>query len=62
VSHAGADNPRGYLPMLWMFGLLSLFGLFFAGALRVRETGPDGHDLERPRPRSKFVEANAVSV
>lgn len=53
-SGAGAANPAGYLPMLWMFGLLSLSGLVFAWALRRRELGPDGHHLERPTPRSKF--------
>ena len=49
LSHAGPDNPRGYVPMLWMFGLLSLFGLVFALALRRRETGPHSHHLEEPR-------------
>jgi MFS family permease len=53
VSHAGAANPGGYLPMLWMFALLSLFGLVFAGLLRRREVGQEGHDLERPVPRAK---------
>jgi MYXO-CTERM domain-containing protein len=55
VSGASADNPAGYLPMLWMFGALSLFGLVFAWALRRREMGPHGHHLERPTPRSKFT-------
>ena len=49
LSHAGPDNPRGYLPMLWLFSVLSLFGLLFAAALRVRETGPQGHHLESSR-------------
>ena len=48
VSGASADNPRGYIPMLWMFALTSLFGLLFAFALRRRETGPHGHHLEEP--------------
>jgi MFS family permease len=55
VSGAGAENPGGYLPMLWMFGVLSLFGLVFAWALRRREMSPHGHHLERPTPRSKFA-------
>lgn len=55
AAHAGAGNARGYLPMLWMFALLSLFGFVFAAALRKRETGPDGHDLERPKPRAKVL-------
>ena len=36
----------GYTPMLWLFFFLSLFGFVFAYALRVRETGPQGHGLE----------------
>jgi MFS family permease len=43
---ASAENPAGYAPMLWMFLVLSLFGFVFAYALRVRETGPQGHGLE----------------
>ena len=52
--HANAENPAGYTPMLWMFGLLSLFGLVFAWLLWRREVGPDGHDLEKPIPKSKL--------
>lgn len=58
-SGAGANNPGGYLPMLWMFGLLSFSGLVFAALLRRRETGDDGHHLERPVPRSKFSPSEA---
>ncbi len=54
ANKASAENPHGYLPMLWMFGLLSLFGLVFAWLLRQREIGPDGHHLERAVPKSKF--------
>ena len=53
ASGASASNPAGYSPMLGMFALLSLFGFVFAAALRVREVGPEGHDLERPTPRAK---------
>jgi MFS family permease len=53
ASGASAENPAGYMPMLWAFGLLSLAGLVFAWLLRQREAGPDGHDLERPVPRPK---------
>jgi MFS family permease len=49
LSGAGPDNPGGYLPMLWLFFGLSLFGFLFAAALRMRETGPDGHGLEAIR-------------
>lgn len=57
ASGAGADNPSGYTPMLTLFAVLSLFGFLFAAALRKRETGPEGHHLERPRPRSKLIDA-----
>jgi MFS family permease len=46
VNDAGAHNPDGYLPMLWMFGILSLAGLLFSVLLRGRESGPHGHGLE----------------
>jgi MFS family permease len=52
---ASAENPDGYIPMLWMFGLLSLAGLVLAWLLRQREVGPHGHHLERAVPRSKFA-------
>ncbi|HBL26697.1 MAG TPA: MFS transporter [Acidobacteria bacterium] len=56
-NHAGAENPDGYLPMIWLFGLLSLFGLIFAWLLRQREAGPDGHHLESVTPRSTLEES-----
>lgn len=59
ANGAGADNPAGYTPMLMMFAILSLFGFVFAAALRKRETGPDGHHLERPRPSAKLLNAAA---
>jgi MFS family permease len=52
ANGASADNPMGYLPMLWTFGLLSLMGFVFAWLLWRRETGPDGHALESIHPRS----------
>ncbi len=55
IYGASAENPDGYLPMLWMFGLLSLAGLVFAWLLRRRELGEHGHHLEQPTPRSKFI-------
>jgi MFS family permease len=48
-AHAGAANPGGYRPMLWMFAALSLAGLVFSALLRGRETGPHGHGLETVR-------------
>jgi len=57
AAGAGAENPGGYLPMLWMFGILSLAGFVFAFLLWRRETGPDGHHLEKPQPRSKLIDA-----
>jgi MFS family permease len=55
VNQAGPDHPQGYSPMLWMFATLSLAGLVFAWLLRKREQSPDGHDLERRRPRPKHT-------
>jgi MFS family permease len=49
ASGAGPQHPRGYLPMLWTFALLSLSGFVFAALLRRRETGPEGHGLESRR-------------
>lgn len=46
---ASATNPSGYLPMLWMFLILSLAGLVFSWLLRRRETGPEAHGLETVR-------------
>lgn len=50
AAKAGEANPAGYRPMLWMFAALSLAGFAFAWLLRLRETGPAGHGLERPKP------------
>jgi MFS family permease len=46
---AGAANPDGYRPMLWMFTTLSVSALVFSALLRRRETGPHGHGLETIR-------------
>jgi nitrate/nitrite transporter NarK len=48
-GNAGASNPSGYRPMLWMFTFLSLAGLLFSGLLRRRENSPHGHGLETVR-------------
>jgi len=52
-DHAGAGpaHPGGYVPMLWMFALLSLAGVVFSVLLRRRETGPHGHGLETLKVR-----------
>jgi MFS family permease len=49
AAGASAANPNGYRPMLWFFFVLSLIGLLFAVALRVRETSTKGHGLESIR-------------
>ena len=49
MAGAGAANPAGYQPMLWMFTVLALLGFVFAAALRVRENSPQGHGLESIR-------------
>jgi MFS family permease len=51
MGSASAENPGGYLPMLWMFAILSLAGLVFSWLLRGRETGPHGHGLETVKAR-----------
>jgi hypothetical protein len=45
-GQAGAANPDGYRPMLWLFTALSVSGLIFSMLLRRREAGPHGHGLE----------------
>ncbi|MCB1050370.1 MAG: MFS transporter [Acidobacteria bacterium] len=42
---ASADNPAGYIPMLWFFGLLSSCAFIFVVLLHMREKGPNGHGL-----------------
>jgi MFS family permease len=46
VSGAGAVNPGGYVPGMWIFSILGFFGLLFAALLRRSETGPHAHGLE----------------
>jgi MFS family permease len=48
---AGADNPDGYRPMLWMFAILSLMGFVFAFLLRRREVSAESHGLETIKAR-----------
>jgi MFS family permease len=48
---AGADNPSGYLPMLWFFMLVAAGGFAFAALLRARETSAGGHGLETIRAK-----------
>ena len=55
ANAAGADNPAGYTPMLWMFMILSLFGFVFAYALHAREVGPQGHGLETFKARAPLT-------
>jgi Na+/melibiose symporter-like transporter len=43
---ASAQNPEGYIPGMWIFSVLGVFGLLFAILLRKQETGPKGHGLE----------------
>lgn len=46
--HASAANPGGYQPMLVLFGGLGLIGFAATACLWVRESGPNGHGLNRP--------------
>ncbi len=45
-AHAGANNPAGYTPGMWIFSILGVLGVLFAFLLRQRELGPHGHGLE----------------
>jgi MFS family permease len=45
-SHAGPDNPRGYVLGMWIFSILGFLGVLFSWLLRQRELGPHGHGLE----------------
>ena len=51
-SHAGLDNPGGYRLGMCIFSVLGFIGLTFAIFLRIRETGPHGHGLERVSPKT----------
>ena len=46
-AHAGPAHPSGYDAMLWYFGLVSLVAFVSVALLWRRETGPQGHGLER---------------
>jgi MFS family permease len=46
-SHASVTNPSGYHLGMWIFSSLGFFGLLFAFLLRVSESGPNGHGLEK---------------
>lgn len=63
VSGASAANPGGYVPMLMFFFALALMAFFFAVALRIRETGPEGRGLEssghdEPEATKSFTHAS----
>lgn len=45
IYRAGPLHPAGYLPMLWLFGLLATLGLVATVLLWARESGPYGHGL-----------------
>ncbi|HUO59998.1 MAG TPA: MFS transporter [Candidatus Acidoferrales bacterium] len=49
AGHAGAQNPKGYLLMLWILTGMGVVGFVFALLLRQREVGPHGHGLETIR-------------
>jgi MFS family permease len=49
ASAAGADNPAGYVPGMWMFAALGFMGLLFSFLLWRSEKGPHAHGLETIR-------------
>jgi MFS family permease len=48
TNHAGPHNPAGYLPMLWLFGVLATLGFVATALLWARESGPRGNGLNTP--------------
>ncbi len=46
-ARAGPANPAGFDAMLWFFGILSFVAFAFIALLWLRESGPNGHGLER---------------
>jgi MFS family permease len=48
AAHAGAANPGGYRPGMWIFTTLGFLGLLFSWLLYRSERGPAGHGLETP--------------
>jgi len=52
LSHAGPDNPTGWLPAMLMLAGLSLAGFVFSYLLWREERGVHGHGLEQARPKS----------
>jgi len=53
ISGASAMNPSGYNLGMWIFSSLGFFGLLFALLLRIHETGPGGHGLEKGIKKKK---------
>jgi MFS family permease len=48
---AGASNPAGYAPGMWLLSALGFLGLFFSVRLWRSEKGPQSHGLEAVRPK-----------
>jgi hypothetical protein len=53
ISGASVTNPSGYNLGMWIFSSLGFFGLLFALMLRLSETGPNGHGLEKGMKKKK---------
>lgn len=47
IFNAGAANPSGYFPGMWIFSSLGLFGFAFALLLKINEGGANGHGLDK---------------
>ncbi len=56
ISGASAVTPGGYNLGMWIFSSLGFFGLLFAFMLRISETGPGGHGLEKGIKKKKDKE------
>jgi MFS family permease len=45
-SHAGKNNPNGYLPGMWIFSICGFLGLLFSFLLMQNEKKPGSHGLD----------------
>ncbi len=48
IFNASSGHPQGYIPMIWTLSILGILALIFSVWLRITETGPKTHGLEKP--------------
>jgi MFS family permease len=52
AAGASAENPAGWVPVMWMLAALATLGLLFSFLLWREERGPNAHGLERVAGRA----------